>query len=656
MSKFFLSIALLLAVLTSQSQNYNSANATVSIFDMSATTYAKDTTANALYIYEEGFSEFQPKHDYDLVTNYTAKLKILNKEGLEHATVEIPVSKGKTSSEKIINLKAYTYNYINGVKTQYRLNPEKVYREEFETYDILKFTFPNAQPGSVLVYSYELVSPFIFDFHTWHFQDYIPKIYSKFTAKIPGNYEYYVTKRGELDLKSVNSRIIERCISFSSRSEPAGCGETVYDMENIPAFKVEEYLTSERNFKSRVEFELIQITRLDGYERKFTRSWADVDKEIEKVSDIGKQLGKTRLVEDLLPGEIISMPNNLEKATKIYQFVQKNYSWNGEYRIHADMNLKDILEDQSGNVLAVNTLLHNLYVTEGFKVYPVLASTRNNGFAGKVHPVLSDFNYFFIQLVLDKKEFLLDATEKNLDFGRLPFRALNQYARKMDFEKGSSWLEIVPQDYSQITFIDSLKVQPDGTALGQSRQIMTGYHALNFRDHMKEASEEEIFNIVSKPNDHTRAIETIFENEEAPEENLFITYGLENKSQKIEDRIYLNPFSFKFFDGNPFKLDERHYPVDFGYKDLYSYTVFLEIPENYSIEEFPEKKAITMPGNGGTLMFSTQQLDDHTLSVVCRLSFKSAMYPSVMYDGLKQFFDEIMQVQTQSLIVLKKIS
>ena len=656
MNKFFIAVVFVFTTFSAQCQDFNIQNAVPSQIDLTSTTYPKDSTANAFYIFEEGFSEFDPDRDHDLVTKYTAKIKILNKEGLEEANIEIPVGKSDKTSQRIENLQANTYNLENGKQVKYTLNPDNVYREEYESHDLIKFTFPDVKPGSVLVYSYELVSPFIFDFKTWRFQDYIPKEYSKFTAKIPANYDYYVAKRGELELSKTESEVIRRCISFGTTASVADCIQTVYEMKDIPAFKAEKYLTAERNFMSRIEFELMQVTRLDGYVRKYTKSWEDVDKELRTSSDIGRQLRRDGLVDELLPEGIQSLPNNLEKAKEIYKFVQQNYSWNGEYSIHADMNLRDLLKDHSGNVLAINTLLHNLYDSEGFKVYPVMASTRNRGFASKAHPVLSDFNYFFVQLNLDGEEYVLDATEKNLDFGRLPFRALNQYARKVDFDNGSSWLDIIPKDISQITFRDSLKVLEDGTATGFSEQVLTGYHAFNFRDFMHDASESEIFNKVSKPNSQTRALETILKNKENLDESLHIRYSLENKSQKINDRIFFNPFSFQFFEENPFKLDERNYPIDFGYKDAYMYSAVVEIPENFEIEEMPENRAIRLPDRAGSLIFSSQKIDDKTVNVQCRLLFREAVYPSIFYDGLKQFFDEIIRVQTQSLIVLKKIS
>jgi len=657
MNKFTCSIFLLFSfLLNAQKPVFYTQEIIPSNSDLKATFYTKDSLANAVYLFEEGFSEISEKRDYDLVTRYTAKIKIFNKEGLKEANITIPLRKNEREEERMLNLKASTYNLENGKRVKQSLDPDNVYTEEFENYNLKKFTFPDVKPGSVLVYSYELVSPFIFDFTTWKFQDYIPKAYSKFTAKIPANYEYYTTKRGALKLKTNDSKIIEECIQFGSSTTPADCVQTVFEMEDIPAFKPEKYLTAERNYISRIEYELKKITRLDGYVEKYTKEWEDVDKELQFDRNIGRQLKKDRLVDDLLPEAISSLPNNLEKAQQIYKYVQDQFNWNEEYNLYDDMNIRDILDEKTGSVLEINTVLHNLFTSEGFKVFPVMSATRNKGFPSKVHPVLSDFNYFFIQLNLDGKEYLLDATEKNLDFGRLPYRALNGYARLIDFDNGSSWIDIEPKDYSKFVYNDSINIRPDGSSSGYSMQIANGYHALNYRNSIKELNNNEIFNRLSNPIESTHFDQTKIFNKEDHSKNLEIKYSLNNGSQKISDKTYFNPFSFKFFDENPFKQENRSYPINFGYKDAYIYSVLIEIPEGYKVTELPETKNLGIQGNAANLLFSAGQTGDRTISVQCRLTFKYAVYPLEYYEALKQFFDKIMEVQTQSLIVLEENS
>ncbi|MFV8226599.1 DUF3857 domain-containing protein [Christiangramia aquimixticola] len=658
MNKFLGVFLFFSSLVSAQSSNYDSATEEVSIGDLKATNYAGDTLANAVYIYEKGFTEFDDNEDFDLVTKYAAKIKILNKDGMDAATIEIPLSKSSDGKKqvKIKDLKAYTYKLVNNIMTKKSLSPQNVFTKDNGNYDLKTFTFPDVAPGDVLYYSYKLVSPFVFDFKTWYFQEDIPKMHSEFTAKIPANYEYHTVLFGGLKLSSNDASVHENCISFNLTASMADCIETVYAMDDIPAFKEEEFMTSAINYKSRIEFELKQITRLDGYEIKYTKSWEDTDKEIRTSSNFGKQWKRDNLVDEILPEEIRALPNDLEKAKKIYYYVQENYNWNGKYNIHQEMNLKDIVKDHTGNVLAMNSLLHNLFDAEGFEVYPVMASTRNFGFPPRTHPVLSEFNYFFVHLNLDGKAYNLDVTENNLDFGRLPFRALNSYARLIDFENGSSWIDIEPETYSNYVFREIIEVQPNGTSTGESTHLLGGYHALRFRNMIAETSKENVFKNLSKPQSHTTTTKIDYVNLDDPEKQLQVKYELHNKSQKIEDLIYLNPFSFKFFQKHPFNLEKRTYPIDFGYKDSYMYSAIITIPENYSVTTLPEQKAFTLPGRTGALMFSATQVSENTINVQCRLNFKQAIYAPEYYEGLKILFNEIMAIQDHSLIVLKENS
>ncbi len=51
---------------------------------------------------------------------------------------------------------------------------------------------------------------------------------------------------------------------FSLGSGMADCSLTHYGMENIPAFKPEDYMTSEKNFISALYFDLAEVRRFSG--------------------------------------------------------------------------------------------------------------------------------------------------------------------------------------------------------------------------------------------------------------------------------------------------------------------------------------------------------------------------------------------------------
>ncbi|MDN3595135.1 DUF3857 domain-containing protein [Zunongwangia endophytica] len=636
-------------------QNFNVDNIRVTKEDLAATIYLPDTTANAFYIFENGFSRIDDDSDFHLFTDYEAKIKILNKEGYDEASIVIPLYKGSSKSEKIHDLKAFT-SYLDGSSIRSTaLSQSKIFTEEDEKYDYIKFTFPDVQPGAVLVYSYTKETPYTFNFNTWWFQKEIPKAYSRYRTEIPANYDYNIIKRGELQLDQNDAEVKKKCF-YAGQSQNAGdCIVTTYAMKEIPAFIEEEYLTSKYNYISRIEYELKQITMLDGYERKYTKEWKDVDKEFRTDKNIGRQLRKDRLVNELLPAEIASQDNNLDKAKAIYNFVRDHYKWNEEYGLFDKMNLKDLLEDHTGNVSSLNVLLHNFYNNEGYKVYPVISATRNQGFPKKIIPVLSDFNYLFVLLDNDGKEYMLDATDEFLEFGQLPFRALNQYGRKLDFDNESSWIDINPEGYSQIAYRDSLIVNKDGSSITKSKQNLVGYHASAARKKIeRDTDKENLLKALNTVRDSYDLIDLTYEGEEDTDENLSLTYEIKNPSQKVGNKVYLNPFTFLFWKENPFKLEKRKYPIDFGYKDVYSSSILIKIPANLDIKEIPSQQVIGIPNNAAKIQFTAQKIDTENIFVNLRVVFSQAMYASEYYPYLKEFMDKLVTIQTQSIIVLQE--
>src|SRR3546814_18111005 len=79
--------------------------------------------------------------------------------------------RGSGGDEEVFRIKAFSY-YLDGsriVKTA--LSPREIYEEDVsENVRLKKFTFPNARHGSVLEYTYDLNSPYIYIFRDWVFQ------------------------------------------------------------------------------------------------------------------------------------------------------------------------------------------------------------------------------------------------------------------------------------------------------------------------------------------------------------------------------------------------------------------------------------------------------------------------------------------------------
>lgn len=650
--KHILQIVIALSCFLSISQSvYNSDTYRVTLTDIKSTTFEKDSTTNAFVIYEEGDS-YVNRGDYDLESEIRRKIKILNKEGFSNGNVEIYLYNNDSDYEKVEDIIAATYNFVDGEVVKTELQEKDIYKEKYDdNHTIVKFTLPNLQPGSVISYSYKLSSPFMFKYKGWDFQGDIPKLYSEYRTSIPGYWLYNIKLVGGKKLVVNTSEIEKKCLELYGGGGSADCSVSVYAMKDIPAFIEEDYMTTKSNYLARVEYELKTFRSPDGRVDNYTQEWEDVDKEFRTTKEVGRQLRKNIDAEELLGIELFQKENNLDKLKSIYEFVQWNYTWNGDYKIFTDVSIRDLLQEKTGNVSSINILLHNLLNESGIEAKPVLLSTRDNGFPTTIYPVITDFNYLIVQVELGGKTYLLDATDKALSFGQIPFRCLNQPGRLMDFENGSKWIDITPKK-SNIFYIAELSIDDNGDINGEVKSRRTGYHALNRRKAYfsnKDAYLTDLENVYESTTISNLNVTTAKPNELNFEESFNMTYS----DDIVGDIIYLDPFFHKFFTQNPFKLQERSYPIDFGYKDSYIYSLTLNLNEDYEVLETPKDLVMEMPNNTGKLLFSTK-INGGLISLNFRLTFNETIYPAEYYEFLKEFMNNVVNIQTNSLILLKK--
>ncbi|MCF7560208.1 DUF3857 domain-containing protein [Sabulilitoribacter multivorans] len=631
-------------------ENYNPESFNVSRGDIESKTFQKDSTANALVIYEEGNS-YVDKHDYDLRTDEKYKIKILSTEGFDNASITLYLYNSGRRSEKVKDIVATTYNLINGEVVKTHLDEKNIFREDYnENYTLVKFTLPNIQVGCVITYSYTFITPFMFKYKEWNFQSKIPKLYSEYRTSIPGNWLYNIKLVGGQKLSTNTNEIKKNCLEMYNGAS-ADCGIGVYAMTDIPAFVEEDYMTAESNYLARIEYELKTFKGMDGSVSHYTKSWETVDHELKTDPNIGKQLGKSVDLDDLLPESIIDEKDALKKAKSIYQFVQENYTWNNENKIFKDVSVKDLIKNKSGNVASINILLHNLLEESGIEVKPILLSTRNNGFPTKIYPVISDFNYLIVQTTINNNTYLLDATDNYLNFGDIPFRCLNEYGRLLDFKNGSKWVDLIPASKSSVLYNVELSFDENQNLKGVVKNRKTGYHALN----SKKAYFPNINTYLDNLENKSAFIE-IYNHQltsNIESDHFSELYDIEYNQEDTAENLYLNPFVIKFFTENPFKLQERTYPIDFGYQDNYLYIMSLDIGNDYIVEEKPEDIIIALPNNTGSVAFSTKVIGNK-VNLTFKIDFKESIYPPEFYPYLKEFMSKIVDIQKNTLIVLKR--
>jgi len=614
--------------------------------------YEKDTTADAVVLYEHGSTKVENIHSVYLKTTVYRKIKILNSNGNKHADIKIYIYNDKNkNTEKIKHLKAITYNL--GEPNTF-LDEKKIYTKIIsEHWKEVTFTFPNVKEGSVLEYQYDLESRFFFNFTGWEFQSDIPKVYSEFNASIPGNWRYNRRLNGKLKLFKNEASIERNCFSIDSRSS-ADCEVLVYAMKDIPAFVEEEkYSTAKGNYLSKIKFELAEMFYTDGTSEKYTTSWKETDKQLKYDESMGKQIKLKSYFAKNMPDDLFKSENELEKAKAIYHYIQDYFTLNSEKKyIFSEVNVKKAYKEKFGSISEINLSLINALRAAGFDAKIFLLSTRNKGFPTKVHPVMTDFNYEVVYVTIDNNEYLLDATDDFLPFGLLPFKALNKYGRVLDFEKGSYWFNIPSSSVTYRRKKLLLTLNEEGNLKGTVNETNNGYFAKSKRELIYAKKEEKYLATLENENQNLVINSYTNENLNDLDQPFEEEFEVEiNASESIGSKIYINPFVDKYTE-NPFKLEQRNYPIDFGYKWKDTYLIKIEIPENYIVKSVPENVSFQLPDNGGSFV-AKFTLKDNTVSIISRIILNKKFYTTNEYQNLKEFYNQIIKTQN-SLITLEK--
>jgi hypothetical protein len=654
MNKITLLITFALITLNSFSQNNsNHLFGKLTNEEINLQKYKLDTTANALVLYESGNTTFKIKNDKIIIsTDFYKKIKLFNKDGFENATFKIRLYNTKDDYEKLDDLKAITHNNLN--KTV--LSKSQIFEEKInDNWKEVKFTMPNLKEGSIVEVKYTIESPFKFNLTGWTFQSNIPKKYSIYTAKIPGNYVYNRSLKGYLKLAINTSSIEKKCFKVPGYSSIANCENITYAMEHIPAFVEEDYMTTKNNYLSKIKFELSEFLWFDGTRQKFTTSWEAADKEFRTDKSIGTQLKKINYFEDKLPPFIDTLTTQIDKAKAIYTFIQKHFTWNEKYSIFKNVKVKEAFEDKTGNVAEINISLINALKAKGLNTELVLISTRNNGLATKLYPVITDFNYVIAKLNINGESFLLDATNKLAPFGILPFRCLNSYGRVMDFENESYWIDIVPEQNSKSQLNVGLVLNQDGSISGKLRKIKYGYNALNRREEILHKKEDDIVSDFENNFNNLEVVNYTIENKEAIDKPIIETFEILIEDTENTTTHYLNPLFDESFKINPFKQQNRLYPVDFGYPRRYIVNFSLEVPDNFDIISYPKSTKIVLEKESAKYSLLTRKHQNFKISLKSTLLISNTTFYNFEYQPLKELFKKTINSQKEP-IVLKKNS
>ena len=637
--------------------------------------YEQDTSAAAVVLSDYGITYFSFNNGFKLMFERHTRVKILKKSGYDWANVAVPYYQKGTDKERVFSVKGYTYNLEGGKVVKHKLENSSLHDEQrSENWYAKKFTMPNVKEGSVIEYSYTISSDFLYNMREWEFQTTIPVVWSEYSARIPEYFNYKQLQQGyepfhlserTSGMERFNVLVKgERAVAGirGNSSVPTTTSQQVeaknetfrWVMKDVPALKGENYITTLSDYQAKIEFELQSVKYPGQLPQVMTGNWEQVVQDLMKEERFGSQLNRKGFFKNEIAAIAAKYSQPEQKLAAIYDLVKQTMKWNGKYGIYTSSSVRKAFEGKSGSAAEINLLLTAMLQEAGLDAAPVLVSTREHGRPPKGTPMLNKFNYVISHVALGDKEYLLDATDPLLPAGMLPVRSLNGEGRLIK-AKDSRWVNLAPSGMYTKLFSGTLTISPNGSMEGKATESSSGYNALRLRKMILEEGEEKYAEKISKEIGNYKVEKPAFTNIDNLSKALNIEYKLSASGNgDAQDVIYLSPMLGQGEKENPFKLENRVYPVDLAVPIDYTFVCHFQLPEGYDMEEAPKNAVVSLPENGGKFMYAVQK-EGNTIQVMSKVSILKPVFYAPEYPYLKEFYSQIVAKHAEQ-IVLKKVA
>ena len=628
------------------------------------TVYEKDTSANAIVVYEDCDIYYDwsiSKNDFQRVTDYVVRLKVLRQAGVDYvANNSIAFIQGSISdaTEQITGFQAFTYNLENGKVVKTKLEKQYVNIENVtQYYKRQKFAMPAVKVGSVVEYKYTLSSPFYSNSLYYKFQRSIPVLFSKFAITIPEYFIFNKETKGYETIKTEPSKKVN--LNFNTQGANLQCiGETTTAyVSDLKALKNEDYVWNINDFLTGIKFELMRVSINTGmgrpYYKDYSQTWNAVAKILGESEMFGAELKKKNLLKNEATEIRNSGKSEEEKIVAVLNLVRQKIKWNKESSLSID-NVSKALKEGKGSSGEVNAALLIALQNAGFEAFPVVMSLRSAGRLPMTYPSINNLNYFVVRVATASKIIYLDATHDYCGINILPVNCLVEKAIVL-YNDNFEWVDLttIGNNAEQTNLI--VNFNEDGFLSGQMTKFYIGECAFSFKDNYKEAKDENEF--VQKKETKQNTVISNYKIDEKNDVKLSFTEHYDFISNEIQlgdyDYISFEPLLFEAMKTNPFKVETRDLPVEFNYPQSEKINVNINIPQGYIVEEIPQS-AIYKYGDNKEIEFSfIAKQSEIGVQVSYRLDINISIIPATDYTALRDFMSKVF-AKCQEVVILKK--
>lgn len=590
-------------------------------------------------------SHFRLNYDGQMTNTVTQRVKIYRKnDAADFLSHEIPVyDNGKGDREMLSGLKAYTYNIENGKVVVTKVErDEKFQSRENKKYSITKFAFSNVKDGSVVEFTYAIITPFVSSTPRVLMEEEIPIRYGEFVLDTPKPIGYSINYKGEVapTTREVGPRHI-----YGGEYETFRFG---YD--NVPAFVSEKFVRNNNNYKTSIKAEL-NSTFINNNFKSYALTWEDIRKRLYANDNFGSQLRRQNAVKNVLPADIRAIENPEKRAVAVLDFVQKNYTWNKKFDVVAENEVRETLNTKMGGAAELNFLLILLLRSANISANPVVMSTVKNGVLLSYNPSLSQLNYVVAGVDIGKEIYLLDATQKMAGLNLISPNALNQYALLMT-EKEVKQLNVFYPYQSETLLTVNASMAPDGSFTGSFTDRDTKLYGMMVHDTYLEDPEKYLHSYKDR---YKFALSNIKQGRVGDDgfETSF-DFSADTFADGVGKKIVFNPLLFLHSENHDFdQKTKRRADLEFvsGY-DRHK-KVVITLPPGYGFENVPKTKKFRTEDDGLSYEYVVTQ-EGQTLTVKTAVKVDGSLFPADYYPAFAQIFDNIVKLESQVVSAVRK--
>ncbi|MBZ5597135.1 MAG: DUF3857 and transglutaminase domain-containing protein [Acidobacteriia bacterium] len=510
---------------------------------------------------------------------------------------------------------------------------------------------PAAEVGAVIGYEYEQKRrPAILE-DSWFFQEDIPVLRTRFTLRLPGNWELksYWSNHAALDPQS------------------QGQGQWLWQLENLPGIESAPLMPPWPAIAG-----WLSVHYYPGQNAQGTAgSWQQIAAWYSQISAGRRQ--STPEIQQKVRQLAASATTRLDKIQALTTFVQHDVRYVaikigiGGFQPHSAQEIfSNSYGDCKDKVTLLSTMLHEV----GIESYYVLINTNrgvirpeapslsfdhailairlpkdipdNNLYASTEHPVLGRILFF-------------DPTDSNTGLGYLPSALQANYGLLVTDQGGELvQLPLLPPALNRLSRVGKLALSQDGTLSGNVQEIRGGQQATLRRAQllaMPVADRKRLFeDILASSLGGFSLVDYQVEGLENYGGDLILRYRFvaESYAKPAGNLLLVRPRVLGRKSDDLLEGKQRMYPVEFERTSLESDLYDITLPTGYQIDELPQTVNASYPFGE---YHSQIKVEGNVLHYQRDYKISQIEVPTDHLADLKAFFEKIAEDESNTAVL-----